>query len=120
MTASRQEPIIEETDAKQFAVRQTERGATVQMAKDVRIMTFYDELLQEVVSWICLQDDKKAAGQAKLLTDALSADRRNVPAESVEAILASLPAFVAANPTKRTPALHLQKYLESVLAAAEA
>ena len=96
-----------------------ERGATLEMAKDVRIMTFYDELLQEVVSWICSQDDKETASQAQQLTAALSTGGRNVPADSVKAILACLPAFVAANPTQRTPSLHLQKYLESVLPGAE-
>ena len=87
---------------------------------NVRIMTFYDELLLDIAQWIGSQDDEGAKAQAAALSQALSQGERNVPAGGVQAILAAIPAFVAAHPGQRTSALHLRKYLESVLAPAQA
>ena len=88
------------------------------MAKQVRILTFYNELLSELADWAREQDEALAA-HGEIVFAALSQEQRELPEESLRALSGALNAFADARPQRRTISSHLEKYLDTILAAAD-
>ena len=88
------------------------------MAKQVRILTFYNDLLSELADWARTQDEVLAAhGETVFAT--LSQERRELPLESLRALSGALDAFAEARPQRRTISSHLEKYFEMILSTTD-
>lgn len=88
------------------------------MTQQIRILSFYSDLLIEVAAWATEQStrDEALANYGQQIFKALAAEQRELPLEGLQIFLSNLPAFADAFPQRRTVLSHLEKYLETILA----
>ncbi len=87
------------------------------MNQEIRINSFYTDLLCQIARWI--PPEHPAKESAREMEGLLSQGGRTVPTQSVLPLLPLLTDFLTQHPEERTAVLHLRKFFETALPGTE-